>query len=115
MTQYLISVHANSDVYDTPVEEWQPHLDATSVFDEELKSEGSWVFSGGLERIETATMVDGTGTEAIVTDGPFQETKEYLGGFWVVEAPDLDAALKIAVRASKACGAKVEVRPFDGL
>ena len=62
-----------------------------------------------------ATVVDATGAETITTDGPFSEAKEQLGGFWVVEAPDLDAALALAARGSAACRTKVEVRPFhDG-
>ncbi|WP_343287334.1 YciI family protein [Gordonia sp. SID5947] len=68
---------------------------------------------GGLGRPDEATTVDGTGSDVIVTDGPFAETKEVLGGFWVVEAADLDAALKLAGRASKACEAKIEIRTFD--
>ena len=62
---------------------------------------------------ETATTVDSSGTEPIVTDGPFAETKEWLGGFWVIEAPDLDAALAWARKGSAACQGPVEVRPFQ--
>jgi hypothetical protein len=115
MNLYLLSVHGPSEVYDTPPEEAQPMYDATDKFNKEILAEGSWVFAGGLERPETATTVDGTGDSVIVTDGPYAETKEYLGGFWIIKAPDLDAALKIAARGSKACGGKVEVRPFDGI
>lgn len=114
MAHYMLSVVIDSSVYDTPIEE-SASYEATGKFNDELRAEGSWVFAGGLERIESATVVDNTGVDVIVTDGPFVETKEYLGGFWVVEAPDLDAALKIATRASKACEAKIEIRPFDGL
>jgi hypothetical protein len=113
MTQYMLSVHASSSDYDMSPEEAQPMYDATDVFNQRIIAEGSWVYGGGLERIETATTVDGTGDEVIVTDGPFAETKEYLGGFWVIEAPDLDAALKLAADASKACQGKVEVRPIN--
>ena len=63
----------------------------------------------------TATVVDGTGETPVVTDGPYLETKEVIGGFWVIDAPDLDVALKLAAEGSKACRGKVEVRPFDGL
>lgn len=112
MTRYLLSVHASDKAYEMPIEEAQPLYDATDVFTQEIIADGSWVFHGGLERLEAAATVDGTGQDVIVVDGPFAETKEYLGGFWVVEAPDLDAALELAARASKACGAKVEVRPF---
>ena len=114
MTQYMLAVHGPSSVYDTPLEEAQPMYEATGRFNDKLKATDSWVFVGGLERPETATTVDGTGNDVIVTDGPYMETKEYLGGFWVIEVSDLDAALKIAAEASKACGAKVEVRPFAG-
>ncbi|NLE78414.1 MAG: hypothetical protein GX610_02360 [Rhodococcus sp.] len=114
MTQYLLSVVVDASVYDIPLEEAQPQFDATEKFNDELKAEGAWVFAGGLGRPESATTVDGTGTDVTVTDGPFQETKEFLGGFWVVEAPDLDAVLKIAARASKVCEQRIEIRPFDG-
>ncbi|MCX5045745.1 YciI family protein [Aldersonia sp. NBC_00410] len=114
MTQYMLSVVVEPSDYDVPLEEAQSQFDATGRFNEELKTEGSWVFAGGLGRVDEATTVDGTGSDVIVTDGPFVETKECLGGFWVVEAPDLDAALKIAARASKVCEQKIEIRTFDG-
>ena len=72
------------------------------------------VFAGGLHPPTTATVVDGTGTDVVMTDGPYSESKEQIGGFWVVEAADLDAALDLAARGSKACGGRVEVRPFHG-
>ena len=77
-----------------------------------LKAEGHWVFAGGLAAPGSATVIDNRGGEAIVTDGPFLESKEYLAGFWIIEAPDLDVALKLAAEGSKACNRKVEVRPF---
>ena len=84
------------------------------AFNQELMADGSWVFAGGLtEPPSTATVVDATEGEPVVTDGPFAETKEQLGGFWVVEAADLDAALEIARRGSAACRQPVEVRPFQ--
>jgi hypothetical protein len=113
MAQYLISVMVNPSVYDMPEEEAQKSYAATGKFNDELKAEGSWVFAGGLGRPDEATVVDNRGTDVIVTDGPYLETKEFLGGFWVVDAPDLDAVLKIAARASKACGAPLEIRSFD--
>jgi hypothetical protein len=115
MTQYMFSVIADRE---TPSyandEEMQAAFAATGVFNEKLKADGIWVFAGGLHPIESATTVDGRRDDVVVTDGPFSESKEYLGGFWVIEASDLDAALKLAGKASKACGAVVEVRPFDG-
>jgi hypothetical protein len=115
MTQYMLSVHHEGT---TPPyandEEMQASFEATGVFNQKLKDAGSWVFAGGLHPIESATTVDGRGETVVVTDGPFSESKEYLGGFWVIDAPDLDAAMKLAAEGSKACRAAVEVRPFDG-
>ncbi|MFD3747897.1 YciI family protein [Nocardia sp. NPDC058633] len=114
MTKYLLSVVVDPSVYDIPQEEAQPQYDATERFNDELKAEGAWVFAGGLGRPDEATTVDNTGADVVVTDGPYAETKEYLGGFWVVQAPDLDAVLKIAARASTVCEQKIEIRTFDG-
>ena len=113
MTEYLLSVHHVEGDEMPSAEEIQPIFDAVDRFNEKLKSEGAWVFAGGLHPIESATTVDATGDEPIVTDGPFAESKEYLGGFWIIEAADLDAALELARRGSAACAAKVEVRPFE--
>jgi hypothetical protein len=115
MTQYLMSVwHAEGeDVYGSEEETQQAYAD-TGRLNEELQAEGAWVFAGGLHAPSTATVVDGTGGEVVTTDGPFSEAKEQIGGFWVIEAPDLDAALALAARGSKACRGKVEVRPFQG-
>ena len=71
------------------------------------------MFAGGLEAVDAATVVDGQGDAPVVTDGPYLESKEHLGGFWIIDVPDLDAALKWAAEGSKACGGKVEVRPFQ--
>jgi hypothetical protein len=114
MTQYLLSVHPDQSVYDLPEAAKQESWDATGVFNTEIQQEGIWVFAGGLTRVEDATTVDATGDETVVTDGPFAESKEHLGGFWVIDVPDLDAALAVAERASTACGEAVEVRPFEG-
>ena len=84
---------------------------AVDAFNEKIKEQT--VFAGGLEEPETATVVDGTKDSVVVTDGPFLETKEHLGGFWILELPDLDTALKLAGEASKACAGPVEVRPFQ--
>lgn len=113
MTQYMLSVIHVGDLEMPPLEEMQPIFDAVDRFNEKLRAEGAWVFAGGLHPIESATTVDGRGAEPIVTDGPFSESKEWLGGFWVIEAADLDAALVWATEGSKACDSKVEVRPFQ--
>lgn len=111
MTQYLLSVHHAELEYSE--EEMQRIFEAVGAFNAELQASPSWVFAGGLVGPEAATVVDATGGGVTMTDGPFVETKEHLGGFWIIEAPDLDAALDIASRASKACALPVEVRPFQ--
>jgi hypothetical protein len=112
MTQYMLSVHHTGPYPDMSTPEAQASFAATGVFNDKLKESGHWVFVGGLEARETATTVDGRGDEVVVTDGAFAESKEYLGGFWVIEVDDLDVALSLAAEASKACGEPVEVRPF---
>lgn len=113
MTQYLLSVHYVEGQAATPADEMQAAFEAVDAFNAELVRDGQWVFGGGLHTPDMATVVDATGAETITTDGPFAEAKEQLGGFWVLEAPDLDAALALAVRASAACRGPVEVRPFQ--
>ena len=108
--QYLISVIHDQPDLATPDEDA-----AIDVFNDRLQAEGNWVFAGGLAAPDTATVIDNRGEEALVTDGPFVESKEYLAGFWVIEAVDLDVALKLAADGSKACNRKVEVRPFLGV
>lgn len=105
--QYLVSV-----IDHTPSSATTDEMAAIRVFNEGLQADGHWVFAGGLGAPSTATVIDGRGAEAMITDGPFAETKEWLSGFWVIEAPDLDAALKLAAEGSRACNRKVEVRPF---
>jgi hypothetical protein len=118
MTRYLMSVYtpAEPDEYGNyPSEEaMNEAYAATGVFNERLREQGHWVFADGLGPATAATVVDGQGVEPVLTDGPYLESKEYLGGFWIVEAPDLDVALKLAAEGSKACRGKVEVRPFAG-
>ena len=105
---YLVSVIADGTVSVIPGE-----MAAINAFnDDRLKAEGYWVFAGGLGAPSTATVIDNRGGEAMFTDGPFLESKEYLAGFWIVEAADLDVALKLAAKGSKACNRKIEVRPF---
>jgi hypothetical protein len=105
--QYLVSVIADEIHFATSTE-----MAAIDVFNERLKVEGHWVFAGGLAEPSAATVVDNRGGEAMFTDGPFLESKEYLAGFWIIEARDLDVALRLAAEGSKACNRKVEVRPF---
>ncbi|MGI5129512.1 YciI family protein [Pseudonocardia sp. CA-107938] len=87
----------------------------TGEVNDEMKAKGVWVFGGGLLSSDNATVVKVQNGTATTTDGPFAETKEQLGGFWVIETDDLDEALAWAEKATVACGAPIEVRPFDGL
>lgn len=115
MTTYLLSVIHESGVTALTEEEIQQSFADTGVFNEEIKASGHWVFAGGLEPVSAATVVDNVAGENIITDGPYVEAKEQLGGFWIIEAADLDEALAIAARGSKACRNAVEVRPFQGI
>jgi hypothetical protein len=105
--QYLVSVINDSDELSTPDEDA-----AIDVFNAKLSDEGHWVFAGGLGAPTSATVIDYRGQEPMITDGPFLESKEFLVGFWIIEAADLDAALRLATEGSKACNRKIEVRPF---
>ena len=105
--QYLVSVINDSNDLATPEE-----MAAIDAFNDRLNAEGHWVFAGGLAAPTSATVIDNRGEEPIFTDGPFLESKEYLVGFWVLEAADLDVALKLAAEGSKHCNRKLEVRPF---
>ncbi|GAA4348048.1 YciI family protein [Angustibacter luteus] len=119
MTQYLMSVYGpaeRTDFGSYPSEEAMNQAMAdTGAFNERLQEQGYWVYANGLEAATTATVVDGQNGEPVFTDGPYLESKEYLGGFWIIEAPDLDVALKLAAEGSKACRGKVEVRPFASM
>ena len=113
MTQYMLSVHHSPDAPPPPPDQMQIAFRQVDAFNSELQAAGQWVFGGGLEAPDIATVVNAKDGETVITDGPFAESKEQLGGFWVIEAPDLDAALDWAKRASKACQGPVEVRPFQ--
>lgn len=118
MTHYLLSVHGPAERNEFgsygSKEEMEEAFAATGAFNDKLQAEGYWVYTGGLKEASTATVVDGQGATPVLTDGPYLETKELIGGFWVIDAPDLDVALRLAAEGSKACRAKVEVRPFEG-
>ena len=113
MTQYMLSVHmVEGEAMPAPdvIEKMYKDVD---TFNAKLQKQGSWVFAVGLHPANTATVVRVQNGEVLTSDGPFAESKEQLGGFWVVNAPDLDAALALAAEGSVACGAPVEVRPFQ--
>ena len=115
--QYLICVIDNADdlaIQDEMAAAGNPEPESRTLdaFNDRLVAEGHWVFAGGLGAPISATVIDNRGQEAVLTDGPFVESKEYLAGFWIIEAADLDVALKLATEGSRACNRKVEVRPF---
>ena len=105
--RYLVSVIDDKTGSATPTE-----MASIDAFNERLRADGHWVFAAGLESPSTATVIDNRNGEAVLTDGPFLESKEYLAGFWIIEAADLDVALELAADGSKHCNRKVEVRPF---
>lgn len=113
MTQYLLSVHMVEGAPMPSEEAMQKAYRDVDAFNVKLKEKGAWVFAGGLHPADTATVVRVQNGEVITTDGPFAEAKEHLGGFWVIQAPDLDAALAWAKEAAVACANPVEVRPFQ--
>jgi hypothetical protein len=107
MAQYVMSVL--TDTGDLATAEEQAAID---VFNDQLRTEGYWVFAGGLAAPSAATVVDGREGEPVFTDGPYLESKEYIIGFWIIEAPHLDVALRLAAGGSKACNRRVELRPL---
>jgi hypothetical protein len=106
---YLMSV-----IDDTSSSATGDEMSAIDTFNERLRADGHWVFAAGLGAPDLSTVVDNRNGEAIVTDGPFLESKEYLAGFWIIDAPDLDVALALAAQGSRSCNRRVEVRPFLG-
>ena len=114
MPTYLLSVHHSPDAPPPPPDEMQKAFQQVDAFNDEVKAAGAWVFAGGLHAPEVATVVNAKSAgDVVITDGPFAETKEHLGGFWIISAPDLDAALDWAAKGSVACMGPVEVRPFQ--
>ena len=107
MAQYLMSV-----LFDTTGLASAEEQAAIDVFNERLQADGHWVFAGGLASPSTATVVDARDGEPVFTDGPYLESKEHIAGFWIIEAPDLDVALRLAALGSKHCNRRVELRPF---
>jgi hypothetical protein len=112
MSQYLLSVYQPADFAPAP-DVMQEMFAAVDKFNAKLQSEGAWVFAGGLHPADTATVVQVKDGETLMTDGPFGEAKEHVGGFWIIEAADLDAALGWAREGAAACQGSVEVRPFQ--
>lgn len=112
MPQYLVAVYDQPDTRSRPPEEMAPIFAAVDAVNQKAIDDGIFVFAGGLHPQAATTTVDARGGTAQVTDGPYLETKEYLGGLWVIEVPDLDTALSWARQAAVACRQPLEVRPF---
>ena len=113
MKQYLLSVHDVAGQAPPSAEAMEQAYKKVNVLNEQLQAAGAWVFAGGLHPPSTATVVRVSDGEVLTTDGPYAETKEQLGGFWIIQAADLDEALAWAAKATVACAAPVEVRPFQ--
>jgi len=113
MTQYLLSVHMVDGEAPPPEATIEKMYRDVDALNEKIKKQGAWVFGGGLHPASTATVVKVQNGEIVTTDGPFAEAKEQLGGFWIITAADLDAALDWARQATVACQGPVEVRPFQ--
>lgn len=113
MTQYLLSVHIVEGEEEPPAEVMEKAYKDVDAVNDEMKAADAWVFGGGLHPSDMATVVQVKQGDIVTTDGPFAETKEQLGGFWIIEAADLDEAMTWARKAATACLAPVEVRPFQ--
>jgi hypothetical protein len=112
MKQYLLSVVTPTSGTQPPPDALSKIMERVGAVERELKDAGAWVFSGGLNAPSTATVVRLQGDEVLMTDGPFAEGKEYLGGFSIIKAADLDAALEWGTKLTRAIGLPIEVRPF---
>ena len=113
MKHYLLTVYQPADGQPPPPEELEQIFRNVEAFHQELKDAGAWVFSGGLHAPDTATVLRADGGDTLMTDGPYVEGKEYIGGLTIVAAPDLDAALEWGRKAAKATTLPIEVRPFQ--
>jgi hypothetical protein len=113
MKQYMLSVTMIDGAPQRSEEDAQQAYEDTARLNDEMQESGTWVFGGGLLPASSATVVRAEGAETLITDGPFTESKEHIGGFWVIQAKDLDEALAWAAKATRACGEPVEVRPFQ--
>jgi hypothetical protein len=117
MAQYLLSVHGCEDEVREPMteEQMQQSWAQISALEDQMKSAGAWLFSGRLHEPDAAAVVRVSDGRVLTTDGPFAESKEHLGGFYIIEADDLDAALGWAAKVTAAVGEPIEVRAFHGM
>ena len=111
MKQYLLSIY-QPDGDPPPPEILEPIMRDLRALNEEMRAAGAWVFTGGLHPAEVATVVRAADGDVLITDGPFTEGKEHIGGFTIIRAADLDEALRWAAKATAACTLPVEVRPM---
>ncbi len=111
--QYLLAVHSVEGAPALSPEDMRTSYAQVALVNAELRTAGVWVFAGGLQPPESATVIRAGADATTVTDGPFAETKEQLGGFWVIRCADLDEAMAWAEKCSRACLGPVEVRPFQ--
>lgn len=114
MKHYLLSVYQPGGGETPPPEVLEPIMRDVDALNREMKAAGAWVFGGGLHAPSTATVVRHADGDVLMTDGPFAEGKEHLGGFTIVKAPDLDAALEWGQKLARATTLPIEVRPFQG-
>ena len=114
MAKYLLSVHSVEGEVGGPTTdaEMQRYMEQIHVLEDEMKAAGTWVFGGALHEPDTATVVRVSNDEVLTTDGPFAESREHLGGFYIIEAEDLDAALAWASKVTAIVTKPIEVRPF---
>ena len=113
MKQYMLSVMSVDGSPGRSHDEMEQVYKDVDELNAEIRAAGAWVFAAGLHPPSTATVVKIHEGDVLITDGPFAEGKEHIGGFWVIRAEDLDAALDWAGKATRACRAPVEVRPTD--
>ena len=113
MAKYLLSLYTPADGTPPSPAELEEIMKGVAAYEQELRDAGAWVFSGGLEGPDTASVVRLQGDDVLITDGPFAEAKEYLGGLTIVDVPDLDAALEWARKGVRVVGLPIEVRPFE--
>ena len=112
MSQYLIAVYDQPETRNRSADEMTETYAAVDAVNQKAMADGIWVFAGGLHDQTASTTIDARGGKPEITDGPYLESKEYIGGFWIIDVPDLDAALAFAREASVACGQPLELRPF---
>jgi hypothetical protein len=114
MPQFLVAVYNQPDSRSRPIAQMEPIWEAVSALNQQATADGIFVFAGGLHDQGTSTIVDPRSGTPVISDGPYLETKEYIGGFWIIEVADLVAALTWAKLAASACQEPLEVRPFMG-